>query len=315
MDNYIVIINKAVDYIEENLSEVITLSDISDVLKMSKYHFHKIFKSITGETFAEYIKRVRLEKSADMLIRTENSMTLIAYDTGFSSSSVFSREFKRKYSISPRDFRLMFSCFNKINSKRNLSPLCSEKRDFFEKALSSNKSLSNIMRVSKNFNLFENSDFKIEILPEYEVLYMRYIGEYFDKENIFSLWKKFQKFIVDNSLITSKTSFFSIIHDNPNICQYGKCRYDVCISVPESRNITCLKDVIGYRNISGGKYAVFNFKGTLTNIFETYSWIDKSWFKKIGYEPDNKPSYFRHSQNRNYNEPLEFEICVPIKKI
>jgi AraC family transcriptional regulator len=313
MDNYIVTINKVVDYIEDNISEVITLSDIAAVSDMSKYHFHKIFKSITGETVADYIKRVRLEKSADMLIRTSNSMTLIAYESGFSSSSVFSREFKRKYSISPRDFRLMFSCFKRFNNSDN--NICNEKKKYFEKALSLNKSLSSIMRISKKFNLLESFDFKIELLPEYKVLYMRYVGEYSDIDNIFSIWKNLKEFSNSYSLLTNNSSFLSIIYDNPNICQYGKCRYDVCISVPEDKNINFLKNKIGYKVISGGKYVIFNFKGTLSNIFETYSWIDASWFKKMGYEPENKPSYFRHTQNREYSEPMQFEICVPIKKI
>lgn len=315
MDNYNAIINKVVDYIEENLSEVINLKDIANVSEISKYHFHKIFKSVTGETIAEFIKRVRLEKSADMLIRTTASLTAIAVDTGFSSSSVFSREFKRKYSISPREFRLLFTCLLKYKSKKQEIMLCSEKKEYFEKAILENHSLSEIMRISKNLSFSEDMSFKIETIPEYHVLYMRYVGEYSDMENIYSLWIALKKISDSYSIYNKDSLLFSIIHDNPNICEFGKCRYDACISIPNGININILKNQVGYRIISGGKYAIFNFKGNINNLFQAYTWIDTIWFKKTGYEPDSRPPYFKHTNSAEFSELLEFEIFVPVKKI
>ena len=306
MDHYTIRINKAVDYIEENLSEVINLSDIATVSELSKYHFHKIFKSATGETVGEFIRRIRLEKSADMLIRTQNSMTIIAVETGFSSSSVFSREFKKKFAISPRDFRLLFRTSNNLTISKRI--------EFFKKFFSINKSISEIMRFSLPATN-ESLSFKIETLPEYSVFYMRYIGEYTDLDNIFSLWINLKKFAEENFLINPKSLFFSIMHDNPNICKIGKCRYDACMSVPEQKNINILKNKIGYRVISSGKYAVFNFKGDLPHLFKTMTNIDYFCFKNIGYEPDNKPPYFRHYSISEKKESFEFEICVPIRKI
>ena len=72
---------------------------------------------------------------------------------------------------------------------------------------------------------------------------------------------------------------------------------------------------IGYRVISSGKYAVFNFKGDLPHLFQTLTNIDYFCFKNIGYEPDNKPPYFRHYSISEKKESFEFEICVPIRKI
>jgi len=55
-------INLAVDYIERNLGRDFALEEIAAVAGFSKYHFHRIFHTFTGETLFQFIQRLRLEK-------------------------------------------------------------------------------------------------------------------------------------------------------------------------------------------------------------------------------------------------------------
>ena len=88
-------INKAFDYIENNISKQISLEELADVANFSKYHFHRIFASYTGEPPAQFINRLRLEKAAMMLVMNKNdNISDIAEKTGFSDLSIFSRNFK-----------------------------------------------------------------------------------------------------------------------------------------------------------------------------------------------------------------------------
>ena len=309
MENYKLIINKAIDYIEENISEVISLSEISSALEISKYHFHKIFKLITGETVAEFIKRIRLEKGADMLIRTTSPITVITFETGFSSVSVFSREFKKRFGITPRSFRFFFSCYKKSNDFNSAEINSFQDKIHLKKLIKLNN-----VSPCKDVLFLDSLSFKIESLPEYLVIYMRYIGDYSDLKSIFSLWINLKNIVVSHSLSIDNLNRFSIIYDNPYICASDKCRYDACFSISEPKVLSLIKDKVGYRTISEGKYAVFNFKGNIDKLFQTYTAIDKSWFENTGYEPDNKPSYFRHSLKEDYTNIMEFEICIPVKK-
>lgn len=102
---YIKRINIAIDYINENISEELTLENVAKASLFSKYHFHRIFKSITGETAADYIKRIRLEKSAHILGVMNKSITDTAIECGFNSSEQFSREFKNYFGFSPSDIK------------------------------------------------------------------------------------------------------------------------------------------------------------------------------------------------------------------
>ena len=78
---YISRINRVADYIKCNFDSELSLEKLSNVAAFSKYYFHRIFKSISGESLNSFVSRVRLEKSAFLLeYNRSNSITSIAYD-------------------------------------------------------------------------------------------------------------------------------------------------------------------------------------------------------------------------------------------
>ncbi len=107
MDNKTTI-KKSIQYIEENLNEEISLKVIAKRVHFSEFHFHRLFKSITGSTVMEYVRKKRLEKAAEILSETSEKITDIAYKYQYSSEEAFSRAFKKAYGNSPRDYRNSF---------------------------------------------------------------------------------------------------------------------------------------------------------------------------------------------------------------
>ncbi len=71
----------------------------------SPYHFHRIFTAVTGESVNDFTHRVRLEKSMKLLKYTNDSISDIAYNCGYSSPSIFSRSFKQYLEVSPSSYR------------------------------------------------------------------------------------------------------------------------------------------------------------------------------------------------------------------
>ena len=63
-------INCVIDFIEDNLDQNLSLAQIARVATFSRFHFHRIFGAIMGETLYHYISRLRLEKAASQLIET-----------------------------------------------------------------------------------------------------------------------------------------------------------------------------------------------------------------------------------------------------
>lgn len=102
---YIRRINAVIDHARENLKEDLSLDVLAQVAGFSPFHFHRVFKSITGETLSDMVVRLRLERAAVLLRSSpELSITDAAFECGFRSVSVFSRLFKRHYGLNARQW-------------------------------------------------------------------------------------------------------------------------------------------------------------------------------------------------------------------
>ncbi len=98
-------INNVTLYIENNLSEDLSIEDLADLACFSKFHFSRIFKSVTGESVYHYIKRVRLERATYFLWGTELPIKKIADKCGFNSISNFSYSYKQHFGRSAMEQR------------------------------------------------------------------------------------------------------------------------------------------------------------------------------------------------------------------
>lgn len=106
VDDYTRLINKTEDYIEINLDKRVTLSDVAKNVNFSEYHFHRLFSKYSSETLKQYITRIKMERSAIYLaVDSEVSIIEIAFKYGYNSSSSYNKAFKKKYGISPTEFR------------------------------------------------------------------------------------------------------------------------------------------------------------------------------------------------------------------
>jgi AraC-type DNA-binding domain-containing proteins len=112
---------RSIDFIEQHLSEEITLDNLAQLARFSKYHFHRMFKSTIGKPLMEYIRERRLTRAAYELIYSSKTITDIAFDLSFNSQDAFDKAFKRMYGIPPREYRKnMFMKLAKQVSKEHL---------------------------------------------------------------------------------------------------------------------------------------------------------------------------------------------------
>lgn len=99
------VISKAIEYINGNIIRDITIDEICFKTHISKFHFCRLFKKITGRTVMEYILETRIVMAKNMLLNESISITEISSRCGFSSISYFSRVFKEKTGITPLNYK------------------------------------------------------------------------------------------------------------------------------------------------------------------------------------------------------------------
>ena len=97
-------IKATLNYIQENLTEDLTLETLAKRASFSTTYFHKLFKSSTGKTLHDYIEDLRIGKAVNLLISTDMTLSQIAYACGFSSQSYFSYTFKRNKGMTPKTY-------------------------------------------------------------------------------------------------------------------------------------------------------------------------------------------------------------------
>ncbi len=99
------LIEQAVKMIEENLKEPLTLDRVSRRLHLSKYHLHRLFRSLTGLPMMSYVRGRRLSSSVNELLTTDLKIIDIAEEYRFEHEQSYERAFKRRFGLPPTEFR------------------------------------------------------------------------------------------------------------------------------------------------------------------------------------------------------------------
>ena len=98
-------ISKVCRYIEEHISQKITLTDAAALVNMSESAFSHFFKRQTGISFITYVNNLRVAKACDLLANTALSASEICYDCGFNNKSNFIRLFTKRKNMTPIEYR------------------------------------------------------------------------------------------------------------------------------------------------------------------------------------------------------------------
>lgn len=98
-------IEKVLNYINDHYTKHINISYLCSMIKLSRGHFSKIFKTITGKTPIQYINQVRIEHGKDLLASTTLHIKDVARQTGFNDEFYFTRIFKQYEGCSPSEFK------------------------------------------------------------------------------------------------------------------------------------------------------------------------------------------------------------------
>jgi AraC family transcriptional regulator len=102
-------ISKVVEFMEANIAENITLECIATLVGLSPRHFRRLFRASAGVGPHQMFTNMRLERAARDLRHSQKNVTEISFDCGFSQPQHLATAFRRKFGLTPTEFRRNFA--------------------------------------------------------------------------------------------------------------------------------------------------------------------------------------------------------------
>lgn len=297
----------AMDYISAHLAENPTLDEIAEAAAFSKFHFHRVFKGVTGETVAEFTRRLRLERSAQyLLFDMHRDVTDIAFAVGFSSSQNFATAFRKHFRQSPSEYRAHHAAQQSKNSNAVGNDSNAEN--------AAAAYLSNwINQVWPDIERSQHMNVEVKDLPEFHVAYVRHLGPY-GEEGSAAAWGRLMQWAGPRGFAMMGAKMIGICWDSPELTPPEKVRYDACIQVPLG---TKTEGEIGTQTIAGGKYAVYHAEITTEEFGGIWNKMMCEWLPQSGYQPDDRPCYELYLNHADMHPEKKWivEIHVPVKPL
>ncbi len=277
VDSYQARITRVIDYIYDHLDDDLDLEKLAEIACFSNFHWHRIYRSITGETIKKTVKRLRLHRAAKELISSDDSLEKIARRAGYRNKDSFNRSFAYDFDMPPGAYRKRGQLIvNKINNAIKDTTMY-------------------------DVNITSISDTTLAAIDHTGPYIM--IGQAFDK--VFA-WAG------ANGLFGPKMHVMGIFYDDPAAVDTDKLRSKGGITVDSDFEETAdIKKII----IEGGRYAVCQFKGPYAELETAYSWLFGSWLPESGEEVADKPCFEDYLNNPKEVPPSELltNIFLPLK--
>lgn len=250
-------------HIQTNLDDDLTLQTLANRAGFSPYHFHRVFREFIGEPVKEYVRRLRIEKSAYRLKISEETILKIALEAGFKTHESFTRAFERKFGVNPAGFRADFLRTSRERKQQIQPKYLTEYNQKNASGLLPNGSTAKQVRLEKTRPII--------------VAFVRHVGSYekmLEKgSSLSSLWDELFQWGKANKLINADSLLIGVPQDDPTITPLEKQRFDVCVQIPEFRNPS---GHIGCQTIPAGLFAVCRHYGPFDNLADTYAHIYNS---------------------------------------
>lgn len=97
-------VEKIIQFMNQNISNKVTLTELSEMTKLSPYYLSRTFKEITGYSVIEYFNKIKIDKAKELIIEKNKKVKEIAQELGFTDEFYFSRIFKKAIGVSPLEY-------------------------------------------------------------------------------------------------------------------------------------------------------------------------------------------------------------------
>lgn len=269
-------LDEVTDYMYENLDRKLDLDELAAVANMSKFHWHRIYRAMRGETVAVTVKRLRLHRAAGFLAHSDLPIDEIADRTGFSNLQSFTRAFGDSYGLPPGQYR-----------KRG-----------------------NHMEFKTGSTASDGTERSLEIRERQpvEVIGVDHAGSYMD---IGQAYARLHGWLGAKGLHGSTGEMIALYFDDPNSVPETDLRSLAAVSIEPMPD---LEPPVRAATVAGGRFAVLRHVGPYATMPAAYDWLLGEWLANSGETVRDDPMFELYVNTPMDTDPADLvtEIHLPL---
>jgi AraC family transcriptional regulator len=273
-------------HIQANLDQDLSLEALANRARLSHFHFHRLFRSAVGETLKQYTQRLRLERAANRLVINDAAILDVALDSGFHSHETFSRQFKRRFQVTPKDYRKWA-------------------RGEIKRSSVSTPPLDEL------YAEFELSKTTVTRLAQLHVAFIRHVGPYESVTD--TLWQRLEEWAKSKRL-PHDLIFLGIAHDAPGVTPPERLRFDAAIVVPKPFSPD---GVVGHQELGPAEFAMTTHVGHYRTLPKAYATIVQRVAQLKKFRLDGLPAIevYRTTRVDASHDMNHTEIYLPVSRM
>lgn len=273
-------------HIQANLDQDLSLEALANRVQLSQFHFHRLFRSAIGETLKQYTQRLRLERAANRLVINDAAILDVALDSGFHSHETFSRQFKRRFKVTPKDYRQWAR--GEIKRRSVSAP-----------------------PLDELYAEYELSKTTVTRLAQLHVAFIRHVGPYESVTD--TLWHRLERWGKSKRL-PHDLIFLGIAQDAPGVTPPERLRFDAAVVVPEPFPP---EGEVGYQVLGPGEFAMTTHVGHYRTLPKAYASIVQRVVQLKKFRLAGLPAIevYRTTRVDASHEMNHTEIYLPVSRV
>lgn len=270
---------RVMTHIHEHLAGDLDLDGLAELAHLSPFHWHRVWHAMYGETLADTVRRLRLQRGSGLLAHTDLAVAEVARRCGYPNAQTFSRAFRDRYGQLPTAYRRSGS---HVRFDRSAPPDAAA----------------------------DACDRSVGVLdvPAWRLAGVDHRGSYMD------IGKAFETAFAcmhAAGRVDAGTQFLAVYFDDPFAVPEGQLHSRAGLSLPDGAEAPA--PLVAFE-LGGCRCAVLRHRGPYADMRSAYRWLYGQWLPASGYEVADRPVFEAYLNHPRDTPPAELlsEIYLPL---
>lgn len=267
---------RVLSHIHDNLDGDLGLETLAKVACMSPFHWHRVFYGITGETLANCIRRVRMDRATFLLLQSDDSVAEIATKCGYGNVQSFARSFQADYGLTPSKFRKSKTSYRVSEAPRQ--------------------------------NTIKSFTIELRRQPDFRLVSDSHSGDY---QRLGRTVSQLHARLALRGMVQNQMIPIAVLHDDPFLVADEDLRSDIGFVITKDAS---LPEGFSETSVKASRCAVLHFIGPHVGLYEAYQYLYGHWVPNNGVELSDDPIYAMILDDPRDVSPndLRTDICLPL---